>query len=255
MKTKGLAAFVAVVMVLMILSVSGMANAYFIETFDGNNALFTTTTINSSGTQTEVSAPWSSTGGNLNGNIYATVNNDSAAKRYAFANYQASNVFGDLNGANLTTSFKTEGVITSSSPLVRFYVGRYDGTTYNYFVSQDAFSWDPNNDGAWTNHSVFVAAANFLAWPNQNAGNLTFAQVMSTYNDIGLVFADGANNLNNNNYLGFSSLNGATVRVDNFGSASAVPVPGTLLLLSSGLVGIVFWKKRSHEDEQPSTTS
>jgi len=214
-----------------------MANAYSIQTFDSGNAGFNTATINGAA-QTEIGAPWSGTGGFLNGHIYAGVDN-SADKRYAFAIYPTTAIYGDLNGANLTTAFKTEGTINTLNPLVRFYVGTYTGG-YNYFVSNDTYSWNPNTDTNWTTHSLNVASSNFITWPNQNAGTKTFAQVMSGYEDIGLVFAGGSN-FNNEN-LGFSSSAGATLRVDNFGSA--VPIPAAVWLLGSGLVGLVALKRK-----------
>jgi hypothetical protein len=224
----------------------GMANAYFIETFDSNNSGFNTATISNGGLNPDTSALWTSSGGNPDGHIYAGVDN-TANRRYAFAQYPTTAIYGDLNGAYLTTDFKIEGTITSTSPLVRFYVGSYTGGN-KYYMSNDAFSWDPNNDTSWTAHSIQVLASNFIEWPNQNTGSQTFAQVMADYDDIGLVFADGAANFGNNAYLGFSSSGGATLRVDNFGS-SAVPLPGAVLLLGAGLSRLAVYARRRREEQ------
>jgi hypothetical protein len=106
-------------------------------------------------------------------------------------------------------------------------------------VSNDTFSWDPNEDTTWTTHQIELLEGNFMLWPNQNNGDMTFAEVLSDYNDIGLVFADG---FASNATLGFSSENGATIHIDNFGTV--VPIPGGVWLLGS-MLGLVVIKRKA----------
>jgi hypothetical protein len=234
---------VAVAMALTI-CLPGMANALYIEHFDTNNAGWLADRISGS-TITTPSATYNTTGGDPDGYISGSVNN-TATRLYGFQpafTPSPYTTFGNLTGAYLTTDFKSSGTVSTSTPEVRFYIGKYVGTTYNYFVTKDAYSWNPNSDTSWTTHNVFMNASNFMSWPNQNAGTITFANMLSQYNDIGLVF--NADSLFANANLGFSSTGGATLRVDNFGS-SPVPLPPSVLLLGTGILGLVGlgWRRR-----------
>ncbi len=217
---------------LIICSAASYAAAgLYVERFSSDNAGWLATTVNNSGTQVASAASWSSTGGNLNGHIYASVDNDST-RLYGLAPANTS-AYGNLTGLTLTTDYRIEGEITGPTNMtVRFYVGTYTGG-YNYFVSNSTVSWNPNADKSWTTHQVDLVAANFVEWPNQASHTKTFAEVIAAPEDIGLVFADG---FTSNSTLGFSSINGATIHVDNFG---VVPLPASILLgvFAVGLAG------------------
>jgi len=219
-----------IVLLLAMLGVASVASAAYVETFSSGNAGWLAVTVNDSGGNTYPAATWNSTGGNTGGYITGTVS--SAADR--LYGLQPATASGDMTGLTLTTDYKIDGTVTGPvGAMVRFYVGTYTGG-YNYFVTKDAFSWNPNADAAWTTHQVALIAANFQIWPNQNAGTKTFAQVIAAPEDIGLVFADG---FTSNTTLGFTG--SGTIGVDNFGT---VPEPLTLSLL--GLGGLALLRRK-----------
>jgi len=157
--------------------------------------------------------------------------------------------YGDLTGLTLTVDFKLSGVIDGpvDTPMVRAYVGSYENGRYNYFVSNDAVSWDPNDDLQWTRHEIALVASNFLEWPNRATHGKTFDEVIANPTDMGLVFAGGRGPLPSNRTLGLSSTHGAILSVDNFGTiCQDVPEPGTLALLGLGGAGMVFRRQRRH---------
>ena len=183
-------------------------------------------------------ATYQSSGGHPGGCISGAV----TATGSRLFGFQPSNLapYGNMTGLTLTVDYKINGAVTApSGALVRFYVGTYTGGN-NYFVSSDTFSWNPNMDTAWASHLVSLLQTNFILWPNQNAGNKSFAQVIAAPEDIGLVFADSAGNFGNNAMLGFSG--NATISIDNFGTV--VPEPTTLGLLAAG--GVMVMLRRKH---------
>jgi hypothetical protein len=161
----------------------------------------------------------------------------------------------DLTGLALTADFLLTGGVTGPAmPMVRFYVGTWTGGT-NYFVSNDAFSWNPNASADWMTHQVELLSANFIEWPNQASHSKTFDQVIAAPDDIGLVFS-GA--FTSNSTLGFSGW--GTVMLDNFGAIlshrhdgdddsselPAVPEPATLAFLAAGGAWLLTWRRRKN---------
>jgi hypothetical protein len=218
-------------------AVPSISSAALMETFDKNASNWQVWTVNNGGGQKCLAPTYNSIGGNTGGYISTTVSSVSD-RIYDFQPADGS-IFGDLTGQNLSVDFKIDGLVTNpDGPKVRFYVGSYEGGN-NYFVSNDTFSWDPNMDIKWATHQVKLNATNFVRWPNCDANSKTFDQVLAKANDIGLVFTGNTQNFNNNSYLGLSSVKGATLGIDNFGtvsSAGQVPEPATLLLLTLGVV-------------------
>ncbi len=211
------------------------APADIVETFASDNATWTLTTITNTGSIVDLPADWSETGGNPGGHLIAGVTSASV-RPYAFGlDLTVSHLFGDMTGLLLTTDFKTTGEITgpAQTRLVRFYVGTHVTDGNNFFVSNDAFSWDPNEDDQWTTHQVPLVASNFLTWPNLNAGTRTFDEVIANPDAIGLVFASDIGTFTSNFFLGFNSTTGAQLAMDNFGVV--VPEPTTLAMLTLGL--------------------
>ncbi|MFO7740104.1 MAG: hypothetical protein R6V46_16615 [Desulfatiglandaceae bacterium] len=211
----------------LVLVPTSNAAAYF-ETFDSNSGGWETWFINGS-LYTGGSSDWSATGGNLDGHIFATFNGTDDL--YAFDSPE--NQFGDLTGQTLMVDYKISGTALPADAKVRWYIGsQTDGN--NYFVSKDSFSWDPNADTDWTTHTIAINEANFDRWTIGDAGTKTFAEVVAEGQWAGLFFLDG-------NQYGISSLDGATVSIDNIG---AVPIPGVVWLLGSSLIGIFGFKRK-----------
>jgi len=228
--------FLALLMALLIVPATVQAS---VSTFDSSRDGFSATYYNvSSNSFTENTNIWSSTGGNSGGYISGSLFNDVTKGFYGFSNYTSAK-YGNLTGQTLTTDFKIDGAVAAPAGYsVRFYIGSYT-SGYNYWVTKDAYAWNPNSDTSWTTHTVSMDSSNWVAWPNQNAGSMTWAQILASYNDIGLVFADGSGNFTNNNYLSFKG--SGTIGIDNFG---AVPLPPAVWLLGSGLIGLVAMRRR-----------
>ena len=180
---------------------------------------------------------WNSPGGNPGGYISGALSSNSSDLLYGFEPTDLT-PYGNLTGLTLTTDFQISGQVTGPSPAnVRFYVGDYANGQNNYFVTTNAYSWDPNADTSWTTHTVALLAANFETWPNQNAGTLSFAQVIAAPQDIGLVFTD---DFTANSQLGFTG--SGAIGVDNFGTV--VPEPSSLALLFSAGLGMLAYAWR-----------
>jgi hypothetical protein len=221
----------------VILCLGAAAQAVVVEQFPSDNATWTLSTITDFGTVVDLPADWLAVGGNPDGHLTADVGSGSA-RPYAFGlNLTTNPQFGDMNGLVLTVDFKTTGTITgpTAGSLVRFYVGTYLQGGSNFFVTHDAFSWNPNNDAQWATHQVQMLASNFVTWPNQNAGTRTFEQVVAAPDAIGLVFAGNIAGFTSNLSLGFSSADGAELAMDNFGVV--VPEAASAVLLVLCLAG------------------
>lgn len=234
----------AAVALVAFLSLTSGAHAY-IETFDSDNAGWTTYTIatpTDSGhlSGTTGGSAFSSTGGNPGGYISGSVGSSIYNRLYSFE--APAGAFGDLGSKMLTVDYQSTGTVTgptggTTGPSVRFYIG----VSGNYFVSSS--SWAANTNGSWTTHALSVDTSNFMAWPNQNNGTMTLAQVAASSGYyVGLLFSNG--DFSSNSSLGFTSTNGATIAIDNFGTPSAVPIPAAIWLLGSGLVGLVGLRRR-----------
>lgn len=219
---------------LLVMCLCGVVSAAYVETFDTDNAGWQATTVNDSGNITYAPATYNSTGGNTGGYISGLLT-PSAPRLYTLDAAWDTSPWGDMTGETLTVDFKIDGTVTGPDGYqVRFYIGTYT-TGNNYFVTNDTFSWNPNDDTDWTTHQVALIAANFTEWPNQAAHTKTFAEVIAAPEDIGLVFADG---FTSNSTLGFTGT--GTIGIDNFGT---IPEPATLVLL--GLGGLLLRRKRS----------
>jgi len=223
---------VAILVVLGLVNVAGAS--LYVETFSTGNAGWYAPTIDNSGASTWPAATYSNSGGNPAGHITGTVDNGNDGTRLYVLQPADASAYGNMTGLALTTDYMIEGTVTGpTDAMVRFYIGAGSAGSYNYWVTKDAYSWAPNDDTSWTTHQVALTLANFSEWPNQASHSMTFAQVVAAPGDIGLVFADGIANFGSNAMLGFSSTDGATIHVDNFGTV--VPVPAAILL---GMLGL-----------------
>jgi hypothetical protein len=180
---------------------------------------------------------WSATGGRPDGHIHVFVI-DSSVRLYGLQPDPAGvGLYGDMTGLTLTIDYRIEGEITNpTDAMVRFYIGTYTGG-YDYYISNDAFSWNPNEDTSWTTHQVPLTIENFVQWPYDIAGNKTFEEIVAAPEDIGIIFVGDFTNLAS---FGLRSSDGAIVYFDNFG---LVPVPGAVVLGLIGL-GVAGWKLR-----------
>lgn len=228
--------FAATLLAMIVLLVSP-AHAYM-ETFETGNPGWYTYYIDNMGYPWGEQSTFNATGGNPGGNISANVYNNMNKRLYSFDINGA--LFGDLTGETLKVDYKITGTVTGpgSDGKVRFYIG---SDSSNYFVSTDAYSWDPNAGAGWMTYEISVTSSAFSPWPGQT-GTKSFEEVAAHPAWIGLVFTDGGFNT-----LGLVSTGGAVIEIDNFGTPpppSAVPVPGAIWLLGSGLVGLVGLKGR-----------
>jgi len=211
----------------------------YIETFSSNNAGWLSLTINNDGYVGSSSALFSGSGGNPGGYVYACLPSNET-RLYGIQAPFGTGRFGDLTGQTLTVDYRIDGSVSGpEGARVRFYIGYYNDQS-RYWVSNDSVSWDPNANTSWTTHTIPLLESNFILWPNQNSGDMSFQEVLLHYNDIGLVFTNGDFTQIRN--LGFSGC--GTIHVDNFG-VSAVPIPGAVWLLGSGLLGLAGLRRKS----------
>jgi hypothetical protein len=215
------------------------ARADVIQTFSVGAADFQAWTVNNGGSLHMDLPSWTATGGNGGGYISAEIGH--TGNRLYGLQPATTAAYGDITNMLLTADTLLQGEVNDPSGYqVRFYVGSRTGGM-NYFVSSDVYSWSPNADTNWNRHQVALLAQNFVRWPNDDANNKTFAQVLSHPDDIGLVFTGRASEFGNNAELGFSSKHGATYSLDNFGvMKGAVPEPATMVLLAAGGIGLLI---------------
>jgi hypothetical protein len=231
-------------------SLTSAAHAY-IETFDANYAGWRTYTIDNSGAlPSGTHAVFNSSPGNPGGYIYGSVPNGTDAYNTRLYSFEVSGAgFGSLLGQTLAVDYRSTGTVNGPSGAdVRFYLT--DGT--NFFVSSSLGG--PNTGGNWTTLMLAVNAGKFT---QVGLSTVDFATLAASPGEIGLIFGNG--DFSSNAYVGFSSPDGATISIDNFGvpGASPVPIPAACWLLGSGLMGLMGIKeaarrrdsfKGSHED-------
>lgn len=152
----------------------------------------------------------------------------------------------EIGGALMVETW-LEGLVTgpTETPTARFYIGSSEGGS-NYWVSNNLYSWALNDDQQWTGHMVELLETNFLEWPNQASRNKSFAEVLASADDIGLVFTGAAkSSFRSNRTLGVESRHGATLHLDNFGAlgplgAGDIPEPATMSVIVLGAMALVM---------------
>lgn len=193
----------------LVFTVTSTAAAY-VETFDANSDSFN---YGYGSSFTLGTTNWVSPGGNPGGYISGISSN-----LYAVWTYTTS-PYGDMTGQTMTIDTKITDSETGSA---QFYVGRGG----SYFVGS---AWSISGDSSWTTHTD--STASFTTWTGVNDGVYTLAQILQAPTDIGIFF-------------GGAVLSGTgSFEVDNFG-AGAVPIPGAIWLLGSGLFGIVGIRRK-----------
>mgnify|MGYP006277390653 CR=1 FL=1 len=188
------------------------------ESFSNITTQWKKVTTNDQGAMTTGPAAWENTGGNPGGHLSSPV---SQGKMRLYALQPPSgrrSYLGDLTGKTLSVDYKLDGTVSgpADDSKVRFFIGYTGGGQERYWVTNDAHSWAPGADSAWTTHQVQVQESNFQLWPNADKGDMTFAMVLKRYNDIGLVFGKDFQSREN---LGIRG--SGTVRIDNFGVVAA----------------------------------
>ena len=213
------------------------AQAYM-ETFPTDYAGWTTYTINNTGSlPLGDHALFNSPGGNLGGYIYASVPSGTDTSNTRLYSFEVSGAgFGNLSGQTLTVDYRSTGTINGPSGAdVRLYIT--DGGT-NFFISSSLGS--PGTGGIWKTLSVLMNAGNFT---RVGSGTVDFGAIAASPGEIGLIFGNG--NFSSNANLGFSSTDGATISIDNFGTPNVVvPIPAGFWLLGSGLAGLISVRRK-----------
>ncbi len=225
----------------IIIAVSGTVQAtLYVETFNSNNANWLS--VRTSGATSNV--VYQNSGGNPGGYISCSLTNaplvfglePSPVWGGSGGDGKVQELWGNMTGDTLTADFKIDGILTAynggTEPMVRFYLGTPGGT---YFITTDAYSWNPNNDIGWTTHQVLLLATNFV----REAGGESFEDVIAHSNDIGLQFGPS----NGEFYTGVGNLGfagSATLMLDNFGT---IPEPTTISILGFGVLSLIGRKK------------
>jgi hypothetical protein len=228
-------------LILFIASNSAKATLY-VETFSNNNACWLSVKNNGATS----AAIYNGTGGNTGGYISCSLTSSTPLvfglepTAVWGGSGPAETAWLDITGNTLTADFKIAGTVTSpAQAMVRFYVGTSDCT---YFITKDAYSWNPNNDTSWTTHQVAALEENFV----REAGSDTFAYAISHLVDIGLQFGPSKGE----SYTGVGNLGFAgsstTLMLDNFGTVpepGTIPEPTTIALLGFGALALLRKRK------------
>ena len=222
------------------LSMASSARAY-IETFGSDNDGFTTYTIDAPGYPSYVmgtASSFSPTGGNPGGYLYGNVTAGPYDRLYAFE--LAGSATGSLTGQTLSVDYRSTGTITGpANAVVSFYIT--DAGCTNYFFSSP---WNANTNGSWITESVLIdgGGTGFTPGPN-NSGALTFAQIAANPGWVGLIFSNG--DFSSDSNLGFTSANGATISIDNFGTPGpAAPMPPAFLLFGPCIAALAVIRRK-----------
>lgn len=196
-------------------------------------------------------ADWRSNSGNPDGNIYQV--SGGATQRAYWMGFSGDNSLGNLAGKYLQTDiFSTNNWRTlangtygdDGNVYARWVIANQVATGWNMFISDRNASINVNTLNGWETHSVDLVAANFIRWPNFDAGTQTFDQLLTDYDSIGLYLFSGTDTISNINggagtwnasyqllhYGAYSSDNNRAMwALDNF---KAVPEPQTFALMS-----------------------
>ena len=125
----------------------------------------------------------------------------------------------------LTMTIDTKVATGSATGNAQFYVGR-GGT---YFIDG---TWSIGADTNWTTHTVALDASHFTSWTGQNDYLYTLVEVLQAPTDIGIFFG------------GSLASGTGDLLVDNFGTVAAVPIPGAVWLLGTGIIGLVGIRRK-----------
>ncbi|HTZ39545.1 MAG TPA: hypothetical protein VMB77_05285, partial [Syntrophales bacterium] len=149
------------------LLIPAWAGADFSETFDSGTANWLAPTVNDGGGQTYPAATWVNVGGVGNSGYIKGAVTASSDRLYGLqapfrTDPSTYGLFQDLTGKTLSVYYNNlsgSGVTGPKNMTVRFYIGMYDGNKLDYFVTTDAYSWNPNQAAGWNKYQVAVQEA------------------------------------------------------------------------------------------------
>lgn len=220
--------------ILIISIVAGMCSicsADYLEQFNGGTAGTTVGRIH--GTSVDPgTVTWHSTGGNPGG--YVSVPVGTSDDRLYWLAMSNPSIYNSELGHMLKVDLYITGTITGpDDPLIRFFI---NGTAFpSYYMTTDAASFSYTGNTGWFTYSVILSPDNFMPEPSFT-NSLTFEQVIANPGAIGLSFTDSGD-INSMPPRGFSSTDGAIIRVDNFGTV--VPEPASLILFAGAAAGLI----------------
>lgn len=239
-KVKGAVLLLSVCALLVALGLSSPARATYLEQFNTLPDGWTVNDIDNTGSLYAIPPTWSNTGGNPGGMISGLAGATGRRLNSIFIwsfNTITTGFWGDLTGMALTTDFKIDGTVTGAKDVLAwFFIQDGFNLTDNLYYSK--MTWNPNDDTAWTTHTVALTADNFFGSPPEN-----FADTLKNYQFIGIYF--GTQMPSDYSEYGVSSAAGATLSIDNFG-VQPVPLPPAVLLLGSGLLGLASLRRLRH---------
>ncbi len=179
------------------------------------------------------SAPWSPTGGDPDGHVLQTVGSDRDQRAYWLGFIGDNGFMGDLEGRLIQTNvYSTGNWITISGAngavggddgnvYARWVISREVGGSYGMYISKRAVSLDMNSFTGWSNLVVGVTAGNFMRWPNGDDPSITWSEVMTEYNSIGLYIFSGTDDMSDVGGGGTTWFNdGGISRVQHYGAGA-----------------------------------